>query len=553
MTIPLAWFRRLVLGTCAVAALTACALSVAPSSQETLAMPTFPVRPVKFKDVTVESGLTHENTGCIVFDDFDGDGLPDLVLGPITQPGTAPGIDVYRNNGNRTFSRHHVQLASTFIALSCATGDLDHDGNTDILVGHAPAVLTILMGKGDFEFEELVGVTPSVQPDTRQSFGISAVALFDFDRDGYLDIIGGHTLIPTPRDCAFTSDDYACSPLTPTDWSSTFLFHNVGGRSWQAVKPAPGNRDAGSVNGIGFIDFNRDGWLDVFMTQDFTRNGLYLNKGGTGAFDDITDREGMALYNHGMGNAFGDFDRNGAWDIYVADLGPDQFWFGSADGKMRNEAASVGIAGSTRLHSGWSPQAHDFNHDGYVDIFVTNSALVTNEQDLIDVSMGESITDAPRQADFMFTADQKGRYTTDLVMHLGVPDERPRPNGGGSAVADYDGDGDLDLAYFSLSPPTFRLLENVTQDAGNWIHVDLKPKSGYAYGSEVEARVHGAILDRRVLHGASGSSGKSWEVLDFGLGNFDHIDQFVVWWPGRVRQVFEGPFEANRSYVLRQD
>jgi len=515
-------------------------------------MPTFPVRPIEFRDVTLDVGLTYENTGCIVFDDFNGDDSPDLLLGPITQPGTEPGIDIYQNNGAGAFTAHHFQPASTFIALSCTTGDLDLDGNVDIVVGHAPAILTVLMGKGDFQFEELVGGTPPVAPDVGQSYGISAIALFDFDRDGYLDIIGGHTLLPAPKQCAFTPNDYGCTPLTTTDWASTFLFRNIDGRSWEARQPAPGNRDAGAVNGIGVIDFNRDGWLDLFITQDFTSNGLYLNRDGTGSFEDVTARAGMAIYNHGMGSAFGDFDRNGMWDIYVADLGPDQFWYGDNSGEMRDEASTLGIVESTQLHSGWSPQAHDFNQDGYVDIFVTNSALVARPEDLISVSMGESIPDAPSQADFIFTADQHGGYTTGLVMHLDVPDQRPRPNGGASAVADYDDDGDLDLAQFYISPPTFRLLENVTEEAGNWIHVELEPNVGYSYGAEVEARIGNALLDRRVLYGASGSSGKSWEMLHFGLGDLDFIDEFVVWWPGGERQVFAGPFEANKPYLLKQ-
>lgn len=539
-------------GTCVAIVLGGCSPPGSPSNDETLAVSTFPVRPIEFKDVTLEAGLTYENTGCIVFDDFNDDGLPDLLLGPITEPETDPGINVYANNGDGNFTAHHIQPASTFIALSCTSGDLDGDGNVDLVVGHAPAVLSVLMGNGSFEFHELVGTTPSVQPNVGQSFGVSAVALFDFDRDGDLDIVGGHTLLPAPDKCAFTRSDYGCSPLTPTDWSSTFLFRNLDGRTWEAINPAPGNRDAGAINGIGFIDFDRDGWLDVFMTQDFTTNGLYLNKEGTGGFEDVTNDLGIAIYNHGMGSAFGDFDRNGEWDIYVADLGPDQFWFGSGEGQMRDEASAVGIVGPTRLHSGWSPQAHDFNQDGYVDVFVTNSALVETEQDLITVSMGESIMDAPRQADFIFTADQHGGYTTDLIKHRDLPDERPRPNGGGTAVADYDADGDLDLAQFYLSPPTFRLLENETQGAGNWMQVELEPKVGYPYGAEVEARIGDAVLDRRVLYGATGSAGKSWEILHFGLGSFDHIDEFVVWWPGRQRQVFAGPFEANQQHVLRQ-
>ena len=528
-------------------------VACADATSDTLATPNYPVEPIEFIDVTLDAGLSYKNFGCIVFDDFNADGRPDLLLGPITNPGIDPGIDIHLNNGDGTFVAHHLQPVTTFIAMSCSTGDLDGDGNVDIVIGHAPPAVTILMGTGNLRFEELTGVTPPMQPELGQSYGIPAIALFDFDRDHDLDIIGGHTLLPEPKSCEFTNTDYRCSLLHPTEWSSTFLFRNVDGRSWEAVEPAPGARDAGAVHSFAFIDYDRDGWLDVFMTQDFAANALYINKEGSGEFEDIAVREGLAVYNHGMGNAIADFDRNGLWDFYVADLGPDQLWLGRPDGPLEDAALSTGIREATLYDSAWSPQAQDFNHDGYLDIFVTNSALLSTPEDLISMSLGETVPDAPSQADFIFTADQQAGYTMDLVMHIDDPDSRPRPAGGGTAVADYDGDGDLDLVQFYQSPATFRLLENRTENAGNWMHVALEPRLGYAYGAEVEARIGGAVLDRRVLHGSTGSPGKSWEVLHFGLGDFEQIDEFIVWWPGRDKQVFKGPFPANQRIVLEQD
>lgn len=532
---------------------TVLALSAAFWSDDTPAVAADQLQTADFVDTTLEAGLTYENFGCIVFDDFNGDDLPDLLLGPIADPGTDPGINIHLNNGDGTFTAHHFQPATTFLAMSCTTGDIDSDGYTDIVIAHAPPAMTILMGMGDLKFEELHDGIPSVQNELGQSFGIGAISLLDFDRDGDLDIIGGHTLLPEPDRCEFTESDYGCSPKTVTDGALTFLFRNIDGRSWEPIKPAPGSREAGAVHSFGLIDYDRDGWLDIFMTQDFTTNALYLNAGGTGVFTDVTAREGLSVYNHGMGSAFADFDHNGTWDIYVADLGPDQLWLGTDEGQMQEQAQSLGIWEPTLYHSGWSPQVHDFNHDGYLDIFVTNSALLSSEEDLIRVSMGETALDAPRQADFIFIADQHGGYTVDLVMHTDVPGSRPRTNGGGTAVADYDGDGDLDIVQFYQSPATFRLLENQIRNKGNWILVELESKSDYAYGAEVEARIDGTLVGRRVLHGATGSPGKSWEVLHFGLGTSGQVDEFSVWWPGRDKQVFRGPFQANQRHVLRQD
>lgn len=538
---------RILLVALAFAGLAACS----SSSDPPLATPAYPVQPIEFVDITVEAGLSYDNFGCMAFDDFDGDGLPDLVLAPLDSPGAGAGINIHRNQGDGTFAVH-FEPTVPFLATSCTTGDLDADGHLDIVVGHAPTDLTILMGAGELQFERVVRGVPSVRPEGELSLGIPAISLFDFDRDGDLDILGGRTLLPGPETCEATDSDFRCDWELASDWSSTFLFRNTGDRVWEAVEPAPGGREAAAVHSFGFVDLDRDGWLDVFITQDFTSNALYLNDAGSGVFEDVTEAQGLALYNHGMGSAFADFDRDGEWDIYVADLGPDQLWLGSENGTFEEQSRQLGIFDPTLYHSGWSPQVQDFNHDGFPDIFVTNSALLSNNEDLVRVGVGEEAVAAPTQADFLFTADQQGGYATTLIPHYEDPESRAVPNGSGSAVADFDGDGDLDLAQFYLAPPTFRLLENQTQDAGNWVHVQLEPESGFAYGAEVEAHVDGALLDRRVLHGATGSPGKSWETLHFGLGDFDQIDEFIVWWPGREKQTIEGPFPANQVHVLRQ-
>jgi len=532
-----------------VAAASAVAMASCSTAASIVSTGPTEVVPVEFIDSTIAAGLSHENFTCIAWADFNDDSLPDLVLGPISDLGVPPGIVVNENRGDGRFVAHKVALATSFIAMSCAAADIDGDGHQDIVVGHAPATLSVLTGDGSFNFVEVPGL-PDITPTGVAPYGVSAVALFDFDRDGFLDILGGLTSLPSPNECEFSNGDFHCSATQAMNWTPTFLLRNGGAGSFSRAASAPGRRDAGAVHSFGFIDFDNDGWIDVFATQDFTMNALYLNKGGTGEFVDITETEGIGVYNHGMGSAFADFDNDGGWDIYVADLGPDQMWSWTEQGRMEDEALENGIADSTRFHSGWSPLADDFNNDGFLDVFVTNSALVSKPDDLVRVSMGEPPEVPTAQADFMLLGGGGGRYIVQLVPHSGSQDERPRPNGGASVLADYDADGDLDVAQFYQAPATFRLLENRTAGAGHWIQVDLAMDHVAMYS--IEAYANGSMIGRRLNTGGRGSVGQSWATIHFGLGGIDTIDKFVVQSSVGEKLVFPGPFEVDRRYTLDQ-
>ena len=507
---------------------------------------------VTLTDATQETGLPTRAIGCLAFEDFDVDGRADLLLGAIGEADfavTGPGrLDLYRNQGDETFHAHAVPLpGATDLTAACDVADFDNDGLPDIVVSVFPGDpdrIALLRNMGNLTFEDATSLLPV---SVRSRPPPTVVGFVDYDADGWLDLflnfVPASHLHPDQIACEATDDDFTChlpddAGLPPPG----ALLRNHDGVF--AELPAP---SSSRTNVIGFLDWDGDGFIDVFASNDFASNTLWRNVDGSGRFEDIAGGLGLGRYNHGMGSAFGDFDRDGRWDLYVADAGPDQFYFGLPDGTMEDRAARLGIGEWTRFHSGWAPLAADFNQDGRLDLFVVNSALVGSSEQLADLAAGRPPLRPGPQADYLYVANDIGGFNLTLLPH--APGARPMVLVGITAVADYDGDGDLDIAELYLAPWTFRLLRNDTASQGRWLAIDLEGRTVNrdARGASVELLGgDGVPFDRRAAHGMSGSVGRSWGTLHFGLGDRDCVQALRVRWPGGGVQEVPGPWPADR-------
>ncbi len=502
----------------------------------------FPVRDVAWTEVTKGAGLPATGFQCLVFDDLDDDGRPDILLGTATPANSAPPIlTAYRNRGDGAFEATPVTMPGEGLALSCDAADFTNDGILDLVIGRAPRGVTLLRGLGGLAFEDASDLLPAFA-DQPGVFGAATAGFFDFDRDGWLDLYLGFSASLIADSCTATADDFTCTGQ-PRDWQPARLLRNDAGAAFREMDAPPGDASSLSINGAAFVDWDADGFQDLFVSQDFAKNSLYRNDAGSGRFDDLAPALGIDRYGHAMGAALGDFDRDGLWDLYIADAGPDQFYFGVEDGTMIDRAAEIGVADWTRYHSGWSPVAGDLNLDGFLDLFVVNSALTFRLEDLERVTTGMTIS-AGQQADFYYVNDQGGGFGLGVVEH--AAGSLASVAGGAAAMADYDGDGDLDLVEFYMAPPHFRLLRNDTQDAGHWLAVWLAGPGGRAAGAEVSVVVDGRNWASAVA-GVSGSPGKSWRALHFGLGAYDEVDAVSVRWGDGTEERTDGPIAADQA------
>jgi enediyne biosynthesis protein E4 len=508
-----------------------------------------------FEDVTHPLGLPEHAGPCVGFEDFDGDGKLDLLLSTMFAGGPMPGgalseLRIYPGDGHGGFGAP-TKVSEGFLTL-CQVGDLDRDGRADIALaamGTAQGTeVQVWRNLGGLRFAKGTVGDPFMT-ETR----VYALGLWDYDDDGWLDVLVGRNFgapFVSDADCYFTGDDdFACHAAMKPNNPAPRVFHNDHG-AFAAVDPAGllAPPYAGVTNAVAFADINGDGRSDVFMSEDFYVNHLHWRRAGSG-YEHGEQLCGIDQYNHGMGAAIADYDGDGLLDIYSVDLGPNKLWLNTKSGWMPNRALQWGVAAATRHHSNWAPLGEDFDLDGWTDVFVTSAGVVENDAQM--PALGRAQTSAlvgVPQYDLVMWNESGSRFTSQRLAHR--PGQTPAVVLGASATADVDGDGDLDVVVGTGVPLQFRLLRN-QQNAGNWLVVDLEGTTSNKDGIGAEVRITvGGALQRRTV-GSQGSLGSSWRRAHFGLGAAHAVDALEVRWPSGKKQTL-GALTANQTVQVTE-
>jgi hypothetical protein len=317
--------------------------------------------PFRFETVAVESGIdfVHVNGasgrkylvetmgGGVAWVDVDGDGLLDAYfVNGAPLPGAAttatlPTNRLYRNLGGGAFADVTAAsgLGDTTYGLGACAADIDNDGDTDIYVtNYGPNVLYRNEGDGTFtDISEEAGVAHG---------GFSSGCAFaDFDNDGLLDLFVANYVVldlDDPPECAQHDLRAYCRP---EDYAATrdVLYHNNGDGTFTDVSQAAGITKSGRGLGVVWTDFDADGFPDAFVANDRMPNFLYRNQ-GDGSFDEVGEFAGAAYNEHGysesgMGVAAGDYDNDGATDLFVTN------YQAQTNTLYRNDGPDAGAAG----------------------------------------------------------------------------------------------------------------------------------------------------------------------------------------------------------------
>ncbi|HEY0547363.1 MAG TPA: CRTAC1 family protein [Pyrinomonadaceae bacterium] len=505
----------------------------APTTTATAALPR-PSGPIEFTDVTAQAGIRfkHNNgasgkkylpetlgAGC-AFLDYDNDGWQDILLvNSMDWPERKTGksyLALYHNNRDGTFTdvTREAGLAVEMYGLGVAAADYDNDGNVDIYLTCVSANhLFRNLGNGKFvDVTRQAGVG-----DT--GFSTSA-AWFDYDNDGRLDLFVANYVewsIETDKFCTLDGKNKSyCTPQSYKGQSST-LYHNKGNGAFENVTQRAGLSDPTSKSlGVALLDYDNDGWIDLFVANDTEPNKLYRNN-RNGTFTDEAVLAGVAFgeagnARAGMGVDAADYDGSGRQGLVIGNFTNEamSLYHNDGTGLFTDESSNSGIGKMSALSLTFGCFFFDYDLDGWPDIFAANGHV---SDDIQVVQPNVKYAQPPH----LFHNKGKGKFE-EVTTKLGHALQRAIV-GRGAAYGDFDNDGDLDLLLNINNSPA-RLLRNDNSNQNDLLRVKtIGVKSNRdGIGAKITFKTsRGAKLLSMVKTGSSYCS-QSELPLTFGLG-----------------------------------
>jgi hypothetical protein len=505
--------------------------------------------------------------------DYDNDGDLDVfvvqgrMLGgrPVSQaliPPEGPLMGrLFRNDGIKDGRVQFTDVTNTSgivadgYGMGVAAGDFDNDGCVDLYVTNlGPGML--FRNECDGTFSDVTARSGTASP----GWGVSA-AFIDYDRDGWLDLFVGHYLnysVGTNIKCHSASGllDY-CPPHVYRALPSRFYRNNRDGTFRDVTEAAGMALDFGPAMGVSTADFDADGWVDIYVTNDSTANNLWINN-RAGTFRNTAWIAGAAVGPDGqpkasMGVDAGDFDNDGDEDIFITELttqGAD-LYVNDGTGVFTDESARAGLRVPTLPFTGFGTAWFDFDNDGLLDLATVNG-LVTHRDEALAAGDWFGL----RQRRQLLRNVGQGRFE-DISARAGHAFTMEEV-GRGAAFGDLDNDGDADIVVANDAGPV-RVLLNQTGSRQAWAGLRLVGSvSGGRSGAERDmlgARVRitrgdGVVLWRRVRADGSYGSANDPRIIA-GLGRSDTPPRVRVYWPGgRVEEWSD--IAVGRYTTLRQ-
>jgi hypothetical protein len=542
-------------------------VAVSPTAEES--RPLRPSGPITFTDVTAQAGIRFKhNSGAFgkkylpetmgsgaCFLDYDNDGWQDvLLINSMDWPGHKSGKSLpalYHNNHDGTFTDVTAKagLAIEVYGLGCAVGDYDNDGRDDIYVTTVGSN-HLFHNLGNGKFVDVTARAGVSDP------GFSASAVwFDYDNDGKLDLFVAHYIewsIETDQYCSLDNKNKSyCTPQTYKGQSST-LFHNRGDGTFENVTKRAGLSDPTSkALGVVMLDYDNDGWMDLFVSNDTEPNKLYRNN-HNGTFTDVGVTAGVAYseagtVRAGMGSDAGDYDGSGRQSLVIGNFTNEgmALYHNDGAGLMADEGMRSGVSKMSLSSLTFGCFFFDYDLDGLPDILAINGHV---SDDISVVQPTVKYAQAPN----LFRNRGKGRFE-EIAKGLGPALQDPVV-GRGAAYADFDNDGDLDVLIMANNGNA-RLLRNDNGNQNDMLRVKTIGTRSNRDGIGAKITVHtskGETLFAMVKTGSSYLSQSELPVT-FGLGKpvAGKTVNVAIVWPSGHKESVQGA-QANQFLTIRE-
>ena len=534
------------------------------------------------------------NGGGVAAGDLNNDGLIDLYF-----TGNMVGSHLYINQGNLKFEEQ-AKEAGVFAAGLWNTGvtmaDVNDDGFLDIYVCRSAAkdplkrANLLFINNGDLTFTEKAAEYGIA--DT--GYGTHA-SFFDYDRDGDLDLyVLNHS---TQEYAGFGQITPAIKQRKNKNYSDK-LYRNDGGK-YRDVSDEAGliSNVLGFGLGLAVSDLNNDGWLDMYVSNDYNEQDyLYINN-QNGTFTESLEQFIGHTSMYSMGSDVADVNNDGFTDLITLDMlpednyrqkmvmGPDNYEkysrlaaTGFYHQTMRNmlqlnnkgqSFSEIGqFSGVSNTDWSWAPLIADFNNDGQKDIYITNGYKrdYTN-MDFINYAVNQKMEEdrTGSKTSIMSLLDKMPSTVIPNYMFENLGNAQFSNNAeawgvnqpslsSGAVYADLDNDGDLDLAVNNIDSPAFIFRNNTTSQENQYIQVVLEGPQGNksGIGTRVTLKTSTGVQSQEYFISRGYQSGMAGP-LHFGIPHAARIQQLEIQWPDGKAQRIENVQPNQRLIVSYQD
>lgn len=476
--------------------------------------------------------------------DYNNDGLLDIYfvngasIPSLQKTGPQYFNRLYRNNGDGTFTdvTEQAGVRGEGYSMGVAGGDYDNDGWEDLyVVGVNRNQLLHNNHDGTFSDVTARAGLAGVDPERGKTWSICA-AWLDYNNDGLLDLfVVDYCVWGLDKDpyCGSESRKLReyCHPSKFDPLPNT-LYRNNGDGTFTDVSETSGIRPhLGKGMGVAIADYDDDGFTDVFVANDTTRNFLFHNE-RDGTFSEVGLTSGVAYNGDGsalsyMGADFRDVDNDGRPDIVVTAISNEMFSYfhNEGGGSFEDFTHSSLLGRQSMFMSGWSNGLFDFNNDGWKDLFAANSHV----NDQIDQEMNVPF----RQPNAVF-ANAGGEFV-NISAEAGA-DFQVAAAHRGAAFGDLDNDGRVDVVVSRFDAPA-EIFRNVSDPGRHWLAVKLQGTKSNRDGIGAKLRLESASgVQYNHATTSVGYADSSDPRVHFGLGDDAIVKKLKIRWPSGVSQ-----------------